>query len=215
MNRGAIYTAHGEVWAQRCADSVKSLRAHMPVLPITVFTNLHYHFIASDVAILPIPEGIAPRALKPTYALAHSPYESTLYIDADTRVCGDLTPAFDALDTYDLLIALQQPLGADADHDIPEIFPSFNGGILFYRRTRAVATLLKLWGDEYRSSLERDRGYDEPSLRRAIASTPGLSWLPLPKAYNFRTDEPYVVDCVPRILHGKSRLEELEAEMVR
>ena len=197
--RGVIYTAVGDVWIERAWSSINSLRKHMPDLPITVYTNDPRFNSLEGVSTRSVPADINPKVIKPTFALLDTPYEETLYIDADTYICGDLTPIFDGLAHCDMLVALQE--GRECLAPIPDMFPWFNGGVIAYKAS--ARPILELWSDLYTESFDANGGLDEPSLREAIYLAKGVSVWPLPPNYNIRTDGPCLIKGKAVVLHGK------------
>lgn len=153
-DRGAVYVAtRNPRYVVLAAASARSLRQHAPGLPITLFTNVleippNYAHAFDTITTIPSPQRVAVEwangLVDKIHGIQASPYERSLFIDADTLVCSDeALRAFDLLDDYELLItecaqdaSLSRRLMAR---------PLYSTGILAYRRSPAVTRLLSAW----------------------------------------------------------------------
>lgn len=121
-----------------------------------------------------------------------SPYEFTLYLDADTRPRGDIQRGFDILqDGWDMALTLstQQDAGAMWHIDSAEreetclafgcLPAQFQGGVIFFRKTERTHALFAAWREEW----ERWAGQDQAALLRALRRVPAKVWL-LGRPYN-------------------------------
>ena len=114
-----------------------------------------------------------------------SPYQKTLYLDADTRVCEDIVHMFDLLDRFDIALAyvysrakaLKQYTGP-----VPRIFLPLNGGVILFKKTDPVIELLKEWERNYHQSTIKG---DQTTLRELVWLT-DLKVIILPTEYNVR-----------------------------
>ena len=83
-------------------------------------------------------------------ALLQSPYERTIFLDADTTVCADMKRTFDFLDDYHLAM-VPEPLSiSDMDalaNKRREVAPSryfeMNSGVVLYRNAPAVTAFFE------------------------------------------------------------------------
>jgi hypothetical protein len=92
-----------------------------------------------------------------------SPYERTLFIDADTLVLEPVRELFSLLDHFDCAATHEEYLDTDWHHryprtDIPASFPEFNTGILMLKRSNRVRRMLEEWGALYRKYLDEKPG---------------------------------------------------------
>ncbi len=106
--------------------------------------------------------------------------ERVLYLDADSEILGDLTPAFDLLADFDLLLRPSDLPGKFAFELRPgvdgRLFPQFWGGVIFYRRGPAAIAFLERWEDRYTASgLARE----QPALARAVLDMRDVRILPM------------------------------------
>jgi hypothetical protein len=118
-----------------------------------------------------------------------SPFERTLYIDADTEFMDDILPGFEALGEYDVAIAREnltlhqlynkalagweinikerdatiEELGADPQ----EFF--LNSGVLFFRKSRATKLAMARWHTAW---LEWQEWDEQLAFMRALHRTP-------------------------------------------
>lgn len=112
--RGIIYLFCGAGAAERIIVSLHSLRKHYDG-PVTVLVTdddcrdiiqaaqadiPHIDMQRMDKAAYRRNAAYATKSLVPS----HSPYDRTLFIDADTLIVGDPTPLFDYLDTRELVV---------------------------------------------------------------------------------------------------------------
>lgn len=131
-----------------------------------------------------------------------SPFERTMYIDADTEFMADITPAFDALDEYDVAIARESiTLGQlynkalagweinikekDATIEILNAGPDvyfLNSGVLFFRKSPVVEAGMRRWHEEWMKWQQWD---EQLAFMRAFHRTPEAKVKILPPEWNF------------------------------
>ncbi len=182
--RGVIYIATGAAHVQAARLSAASVRASNPGLGLALFTDEAAHFREFD-QVTPIEN---PHARSKVDLLQKSPYAETLYLDTDTRVVGDLAPAYRLLERFDLAVAHRTPdpkrlASAKPTDTPPSAYPEHNGGVIFYRATPAVQTFL----DNWRSAYHRlGRTADQVTFREQLwASDIRIAILPV--RYNTRS----------------------------
>lgn len=114
-----------------------------------------------------------------------SPFRYTLYLDADTRVKGDLAAGFKILaDGWDMVIAPSGRQGGDVMGHLPQAERShtlatlrnplplqWQAGVFYFERERAGA-LFAAWREEW----QRFRGQDQGALLRALAASSVRVW---------------------------------------
>ena len=111
-----------------------------------------------------------------TRLIRESPYERTIFVDADIYVAQPFPELFSLLDRFDCAATHEEYLDTDWFHhyprpDIPASFPEFNAGILLFRRTPSVDRLLARWNDLYKKFLEEKPNLsinDQPFFRAAV-----------------------------------------------
>jgi hypothetical protein len=144
-------------------ELVKSIRAHNPALPVSLYTNAINVVSVINSTLLDSVHYLKDLPISPTgrewwtrmMHLNHTPYERTLQIDPDRIVCGDLSAVFDYLEDYDVL---QSSVG---------ILPAFDNGVIAYRKTARLSAALDMWA-RFQVS-QRHRWYDDDRLALARA----------------------------------------------
>lgn len=116
-----------------------------------------------------------------------SPFGHTLYLDADTRVRGDLLPGFEILsDGWDLVLTPSTRQGVDVMGHAPaadrnatfeaigcrEIL-GLQAGVIYFARNERTAALFAAWREEWQLM----RYLDQPALIRALNRVPVRLWL--------------------------------------
>ncbi len=228
--RGVMYVVHGERYLKRAELSAASLKRNMPDLPITLFTAKPAAASCFDMVVPFDPEDtqVSFGFVKVSY-LCRSPYEQTVFLDADTYVCAPFYELFELMDHFDAAVAHDtfRTYTADAAflqstiERIPESFPMLNSGVIVFRRNDPVARLL----DQYVLLYERDKSVvktgggnycnDQTAFREALYSC-GARVATLPPEYNCRVNHPVFVNSKVKILHGvHSDLSRVEYEINR
>ena len=217
--RGFIYAATGEKWVRESVTAAAELRRVHPDIPSVLFTeqssaqSAHSHF--DDVVVLPEQRWV--RSESKLWAVAHSPFESAVFLDTDTHVRADVSDLFVVLERFDFAgvpvpsRTFAQPLHADPS-DVPNAFQCPNSGVLAFRRNDATKGLFELWWDLYHADMETatanglSGAMDQPSLRVALWRS-NCSVLVLPPEFNMRTlhhrSRPTVAVGRVRIIHGR------------
>jgi hypothetical protein len=204
--RGVIYMCWGEQAIQQAQLSMRSLWEHV-ALPVLVVgdTAAGAHFAdVEGVAFAPVDvdpfdlerrEGqrfLAGRIKPLLYGL--SPFDESLYVDADTDFAASPEAAFDLLERWDFILAETQTRSlATSIADPRESQWSsnwlgtghllyHNSGMLFWRRGEAVEQLFRLWSEEW----QRFQSWDEQvALLRALLRSEAL-YLTVPYTWNCR-----------------------------
>lgn len=218
-NCGVIYPVFGRQAQAACVKSLVSLRATNPGLeavvvgdtPMFKYNMRRLHWPTG----IPVFNPAKPKryqflsgAVKPRlYGM--SPFDRTLYLDADTIVHGDLAPGFAMLDEVDLLVTPHGP-GHDLDfyrgkgnpgrgrNELENTIREFgsgeelywNTGVLFWRRCPAVEAMFILWLEEW----QRYGAWDEQlALMRATRRVPELRVRILSTKWNAKRPTPGMV----------------------
>ncbi len=207
-SQGIIYVATGPRFVTECLQSLRSLRRFAPDLDVTVFTDL--------------PENLAEFSRDPrlhiqamsdarrnfadkTAALQMSPYERTLFLDADTTICRDPAEVFQILNQFDIAATMEtyQPRPLPG---VPEAFPEFNAGAILYRRTPAMEQFLRDWDaryDAHKKLPEPIKG-EQPAFREVLYRS-SLRFAPLPVVFNFHAEHPIILPAgaTVSVFHGR------------
>ena len=211
LPRGVVYVGiGGGKYLGEATRSARSLRRHNSRLSITVFTDHPQDADASlfnDVQLIKRPPN-GKEMYSKQVAFQRSPYERTLYLDADTYVCGNIGAMFDILDGYDFAAAPAprrvDPGGFEAyGENIPGWFPEVNGGVLLAKKSAGWDRLAHSWKQAY---TKIDRWNDQISLRVALyheVMEHGLRFYPLLPEFNCRTYMLQFLASKTYILHGR------------
>jgi len=178
-DRGVLLVAIGaEAYVAQACLAAASVKRHAPHVPVLAATDrpdhplLHAGFIdrverltCVDATRYPLAHG-GP-LLDRVRLLARSPFERTLHLDVDARLCVPrLDEMFDALERVDIALAEAAP---DASFDRQHYGrPLFNNGIILWRGTPAVRTLLERFAATFADFLERARA-ENPVAPAALA----------------------------------------------
>ncbi len=175
---GIVYVAYGELARREAAMSIETLRmTHR--LPLSVISDGDIPFTKRLKFADP---RWGARWAKLNIDLL-SPYDDTLYIDADTRVRGDLMHFFSWLeDGFDLVIGASAAQGdktlwhvteAERDCTLDEIGFTpiqLQAGLFAFRKNGATASFFKTWRDAYESVEGAEN--DQAALLRALYAAP-------------------------------------------
>jgi len=174
MSSGALYIITQDPrYVDMLLTSAASLKRAMPDLPITAFSQfpIESPLFDSIVQVQPTKDGFYDKSK----LIQSSPYERTLFIDADTYVLEPIPELFLLLDRFDCAATHEEYLNTDWHQryprtDIPSSFPEFNTGILMFKRSERMNRVLEQWGTLYRQYLEEKPGQpinDQPFFRVA------------------------------------------------
>lgn len=205
MDLGVLYVATNLRHVEEAAVSVKSLKNFHPNVSTTLYTDCVREAeglnLFENVIELPNPEGNHKDKIQP---IAESPYEYTLFLDTDTEIVASLTPLFDSLKDYEMLLGMD-PWYHQVESCNP-IAKQFNTGVLFYKKTDAVKNLFNEWVSDY-EKLTVSWGFypgDQFSFQRCLFSSK-VRYFVFGTGYNFRTISPNLLNpqAEVRIIHGR------------
>lgn len=208
MKRGVIYMSWGEQAIDQARLSMASLweRAALPVMVVGDDAAAEAFAEEERVTVRALDvdpfdrerrEGfrfLAGRIKPLLYGL--SPFEQTLYVDADSEFASSPEPAFDLLERWEFIVAetetrtLENSIADAAEARWTADWLGsgqllyHNSGMLFWRRGPAVERLFELWSEEWL----RFGGWDEQvALLRALLRSEAL-YLTVPHTWNCRED---------------------------
>jgi len=181
-----VYVAYGPNAVEEATESIRTLRQHhdWPVAVIGDEIEGTDHIDCPD-------EGLPGRWAK-VNLLNLSPFEQTLFLDADTRIHGKLDIGFRILaDGWDLVVVPSEMQGQPLHHldagerdvtlaEIGDGFPlMLNTGVSWFRRSKRSKRFSQEWRREWRRFKQHDQG----ALLRALEKYPVRLWL-LGRDYN-------------------------------
>lgn len=205
---GIVFAATGEQFAREAMSAIRSLREKMPDSPVTLFSD-RKRATLWDLGCHQI-EIPSPRYdyMDKIFAIQHSPYRWTLYLDADTQILNDVSHLFQVLERFELAFChdISRKGSCDEFSDItPAGFSEPNTGVILYDQESAnVRQCFEDWSKIY----ERQRQtacvapHDQPAFRKAVYDSSVRIHI-LPPEYNVRTHKPCYVDGLAMILHGR------------
>jgi len=218
MKAGIVYISFGieaAETAKRSIDSIKKLGINIPIVSIGSTKVIGTDFIKWTGNNPWRNETLSPKLwfaageVKPhLYDL--SPFEYTLYLDADTMIRKDLTLGFSFLDDYDICVANHygdmrlknvwkdpryfSPEHSDkrAERDATikllgdENTPFINSGVIFFKKNYAVQQVFTDWYLEW----IKYRAWDEQmALHRAIHKCPRIKVRYMPEIWNKKFED--------------------------
>jgi hypothetical protein len=213
FERGILYIATGPSFLAEAIGSAQSVKAVWPDIPLALITDIAPPPGSFDH--VEIAEAERSSRDKPRL-IGRSPFEQTIFLDADTYCCAPLPELFDQLDRFELLAALEDgrfstkmdPVTGEERFvqvpGIPESFPELNTGVMAFRRTPATTALFERWIAEYDEVLNGPLAdyHDQPSFRAAIYRS-DMQFGVLPSEYNFRLGCPGKARTQIKIIHGR------------
>ena len=183
---GVLYMVWGHSHDQLLERSIESLRAYHPDLPV------HVHRIASDHGA----SGSADMFLTKASMASISPFENTLYLDADTTVMGDLGVGFEKAERFGLACAICESPWAQRYTGLRQMEGTveYNTGVLFF--TQKTVGLFNLWQQLARTvdssvryiehGIEKVMSHNDQAAFAMAVEMTGINPFVLPLNWNFR-----------------------------
>ena len=179
---GVVYIVYGKRAWYEARESIKTMRRHHPGLPVAVIGKCS---IKGTKHIYSEQRDDGGRWQKVNLDNL-SPFDYTLYLDADTRIYGDLSCGFRALaEGWDIVITPS----ANQEHDflwhlseterlatigkVGRYVLQLQGGLFYFQKSEAVKNFFEAWRAEWGEY----RGYDQGALLRALYRKPVRVWL--------------------------------------
>ncbi len=203
QNRGVLYIAFGNQWVEETKRSIRSLRT-VSDIPVAVITDAPWqgpdepdHFVEH--------QAIPGFASKPEL-MALTPFENTLFIDTDTYVASDVTPAFGLLSHYDMGVHFFGPM-LKIQPDLM-CHPQCNSGVILYKKNEVVLDVFRRWAEEYEEGVKTRVAKDPRGIgnQRYLAIAIARSTarvVHLDTYLNFTLWDVLVTWSPPMILHGR------------
>lgn len=206
---GIIYSAAGPDFVEEAVASARSVRLSNPGVPIAIFTDQDmglYHDVFDIIRVVENPKHDSNDKIA---AIAASPFEKTVFIDTDTRILRDISDLSRLLDRFDLAVAFD-PIRSDQDQpSIPDCFPTFNSGVLAYKRNAKTVKLFEDWLHAFRTQPDEPgkTRRDQPPFRKVMWES-DVRYAVLPEEYNLRVIFPHMVggNAYVKIFHGRHDL---------
>jgi len=173
-SKGVIYVAYGQSAIREAKASIESLRK-VHSWPISVVGDQCIPGI-NHINRAKRHDALSPGRWAKTNLDLLSPYEPTLFLDADTRIHGKLDIGFDLLGRgWELVMIPSVSQGEQSLHHLSEIdrlatrleVPEalqLNTGVMWFRKTKSVRKFFACWRDEWQRFRDKDQG----ALLRAL-----------------------------------------------
>lgn len=186
MKQGFLYIANRQKFIDEALVSVQSLKRYNEYPICLVCTAELYRPELREV----FDEVIIEASLKDELYLAKiigmrlTPFERTVFLDADTFVTDTIAELFDVLDLADFATTTEEKI-----HTIPlegmaysNIIPEFNTGVIVYKNNAIMQRIM----DDWYASCQANNWYmDMPGLREAVIKNwHEVRFSILPKVYN-------------------------------
>ncbi len=208
MTTGAIYILTQDArYVPLALESLATVKRVMPDLPVTFLSQFPVSSPLIDrvVSVVPGRNGFFDK----TRLMRESPYERTLFIDADIYAVKPFPEMFDLLDCFDCAATHEEYLDTDWFHqyprpDIPASFPEFNTGILLFKRSPRMGAFLESWETLYAKHLQNKPDQpinDQPFFRAAIYNSE-VRMATLSREYNCKFRGQGYLNGPVKLLHG-------------
>jgi len=193
-NAGVIYVVYGAKALKMAKESINSIRYLHPDLQIAIISNSDPRVRGTAFIYHSDDDAGARIAKLNVYDL--TPFERTLYLDADTVVISSLAGGFNLLNYFDLALAsdltmidggilagettyLQEERTATAQELPTDKLTQYACGMMFFKKTHGMTRLFTKWQYEW----QRWRWRDQGAFLRAIHKVP-VRHIVLPKEWN-------------------------------
>jgi hypothetical protein len=186
-SQGVIYVTYGEGARREARMSAQTLATYHRRWPVAVIGDQPVDW----AEYIEWPDTGAPGRWAKVNLDRLSPFDPTLFLDADTRVYHKLDVGFNILaNGWDMVMCGSIPQGGDVlrhcsdeerDHTLAEIHTDpyqLNTGVIFFRKSVAVKRMFAQWRREWKRWKDKDQG----ALLRALHQRPvaifllGRSW---------------------------------------
>lgn len=187
QQRGVVFVATGARYIACAEAAAQSVRRHMPDVPIALFTDAGALGVPLSGVFSPVIELESVHHRSKVDCLMNSPFEKTLFLDADIRVLEDVSDVFEVLERFDMAMAHAHARNRAATRAawtrvLPDAYPQFNTGVIAVRRNPKTLALLQDWSKSYKEAGFRK---DQVTLRELLWGS-DLRLATLPPEYNIR-----------------------------
>lgn len=183
-SRGIFIVAFGEPARECAATLIKSINQHLPEVPVCLAGDKS---LGMEAVFVKVPDSdVGGRRVKlSAYDLAPAEWQSVLYLDADTEVCGNIRLYFELIEDGWEFVICKDPHLMDTMHsfrrsnNLVEIsyteskvhtlhILQLNGGVWSFGRSPRIKAFFDRWLKEWELHAQRDQGaliralYDDP-----------------------------------------------------
>ena len=202
-----IYIATSEKYRSECLQSVVSVKAVMPDVPIILWTDSFPRSGSNyfdNIYIIDSPEFSKSDKIS---QLTRTNCTKNVFLDTDTYVLHSFYEISDLLENFDIAVShAPRRISNCIDYGIPVCFPPLNTGVIAFKNNQSTIRLFKEWKIIYDHHLKNAHHSvpDQPAFRKALYSS-NTHFTILPPEYNIRTIFPAFKGghCLVKILHGR------------
>jgi hypothetical protein len=203
--RGFLYAAVGQSFAEEAVRSIKSLRANGNHEPVALFTDQAVPPL-TDVSITVV-RSTGNGYLDKITCIAATPFERTVYLDTDTIIADSIAEIFELTNRFDIAAAHAPGYRGMPESEVPDAFFELNTGVLAYRWSRPMDDFLVNWRDGFREGIMHSTddprfAQDQPTFRRCLWLS-SLKIYVLPPEYNYRFIFPGFSRDRVKVFHGR------------
>lgn len=184
MDIGVLYIAVGKEFVDMALDSAKSVKHFCPDLHIHLFSDRKIINNPCIDTCEIIDDG--HRRSKVDY-ISRSPFQRTLFLDADTKVVNCILPLFQLLDDFDIGLThahlrYSYQTNRSWNESIPYSFPQLNSGVILFKNSSNAIDLLLDWKTQFHLQTFKK---DQVTLRELIWKS-NARLIILPNEFNNR-----------------------------
>jgi len=202
MEKGYVFCASGHPYflnaAERAANSIKKFS---PDAHITLFSGFSKRPEVFD-DIIEADMNPEYRYSAKVYNLINSPYEKTIFLDADTILVDSIDEIFNILNYFDFALPHSFHRSGETSWYAQDSFPGLTGlssSMIVYRKRKEVLEVLNKWIEEYDTMCSKSPDFGDQGILSKIIYEFGTSLYVLPPEYHFHIG-------LPSIAHGKIKI---------
>ena len=206
---GYFYIAHGEKHVLEAVKSLKSIKKFEPDSHATIVTDSKDSLDPFDLIINR--PNMGGYKSKVEY-MNLTPYEKTLFLDADTFICGSCDELFEMLDYFDICMA-QAPAEMQLKHFKPPHKPiagcvPCNTGVILYSKNRTkdflelVSKSYACAPDGFYKNHPNKHKSEQLCFQYALMHS-SVRFYVIPSIWNMRTDFFVNIKGAVKIVHGR------------
>lgn len=190
-NHGVLYVAYGEKAITLAENAIATLRLFNKTLSVSVISDQDVK--GANTMIYHEDTDAGARSIK-TSVYFLTPYDKTLFMDADTELKCDPEPYFGLLDKVDLVMGqdvtrifnrtdhphlVKKEVIATIEETNGGEFIQYNTGVILFNKCDQVEKLMRAWHEEW----QRWKRQDQPAMFRAMYRHP-VRIAPLREPFN-------------------------------
>ena len=199
-DRGILFAATGAPYFAEAREAARRVREVLPEMAVAIASDRDHGSdgVFDSVISLAAPRFTCGDKIEGT---ASSPFVETLFLDPDTYLAADPSPAFDLLARYPFAVSHAPFRDAHPLPGIPESFPEPNSGVMVFRQGEDWQRIHAAWRENYEILGMKN---DQPALRKALWDG-GERFAVLAPEYQFRTSFPAFAGegSLVRVIHGR------------